>query len=298
MILDLDSGDLAESFTPPLHDFGVFDAIVSGDGAAVVVSSFADLDPTVGNVDSNLELFVYDRAAGTYTQVTETTDGVRTYPNGCSSYRALVSGDAAVIGLSFYRISIETCRLDGPQRNEADGFDFLRARAVRKRPGNRPPELAAVADVRIPLGQPLEMTFEARDPDDDPLFFYFQVIGDTDIPAGSTIENDRHGHAVFRWTPGDEQTGVQRLRVGVYDEGGGFVLRDFDIIVDGPAVPCPGDCDGDGQVDVSELLTGVSVLLGRAPLGACPAADVDRGASVTVDELQSAVRNALDGCGL
>lgn len=59
---------------------------------------------------------------------------------------------------------------------------------------------------------------------------------------------------------------------------------------------CVGDCDADGDVTVDELITGVSIALGAAPLARCDAFDTDDGGAVTVDELLQAVNNALLGC--
>ena len=59
---------------------------------------------------------------------------------------------------------------------------------------------------------------------------------------------------------------------------------------------CAGDCDGDGAVSVSELITAVNIALdSRAPT-ACPAIDTNANGQVTVDELVRAVANALNGC--
>lgn len=64
----------------------------------------------------------------------------------------------------------------------------------------------------------------------------------------------------------------------------------------GQMEPCPGDCDGDGTVTVSELITAVNIALGTALLSACDAADVDGDGRVTVAELIAAVNAALLGC--
>jgi len=61
------------------------------------------------------------------------------------------------------------------------------------------------------------------------------------------------------------------------------------------ALPCVGDCDGNGAMGVSELITGVNIALGTEPLSACPAFDNGTG-KVSVDALISAVNNALNGC--
>jgi hypothetical protein len=61
-------------------------------------------------------------------------------------------------------------------------------------------------------------------------------------------------------------------------------------------VRCLGDCGNDGSVDVDELIRGVGAALGSMPADACPALDGDGNGTVTIAELVTAVRNALDGC--
>src|SRR2546426_3720164 len=41
------------------------------------------------------------------------------------------------------------------------------------------------------------------------------------------------------------------------------------------AAACVGDCNQDGTVTADELLLGTQILLGSAPLSACPAFDLD-----------------------
>ncbi len=63
-----------------------------------------------------------------------------------------------------------------------------------------------------------------------------------------------------------------------------------------PRPECPGDCDGDGAVSVSELIFGVRSLLGDAALGSCGALDVNRDGAIGIDELLRGVRASLQGC--
>ena len=63
----------------------------------------------------------------------------------------------------------------------------------------------------------------------------------------------------------------------------------------GPAAACTGDCDGDGQVSVAELVRGVGIALGSAPLSGCAAADRDGDGQVRIEELVAALDGALDG---
>lgn len=63
------------------------------------------------------------------------------------------------------------------------------------------------------------------------------------------------------------------------------------------ASACPGDCNGDGQVAVNELIVGVRIALGEERIGACAAFDQivvdDR---IDISELILCVNAALDGC--
>lgn len=59
---------------------------------------------------------------------------------------------------------------------------------------------------------------------------------------------------------------------------------------------CDGDCDGDDRVAVDELVRGVRIAIGIAPLAACPSLDGNHGGDVSIDELVGAVAAALDGC--
>lgn len=59
---------------------------------------------------------------------------------------------------------------------------------------------------------------------------------------------------------------------------------------------CAGDCTGDAHVTVDELIAGVRIALGGAPLVQCAVADADDDGVVTTDELVAAVGNALEGC--
>ena len=59
---------------------------------------------------------------------------------------------------------------------------------------------------------------------------------------------------------------------------------------------CPGDCDDDLTISISELITAVNIALGIAPVEQCLAADIDQDVQVLINELVAAVDNALGGC--
>ena len=63
-----------------------------------------------------------------------------------------------------------------------------------------------------------------------------------------------------------------------------------------PPQTCVGDCNGDGEVSISEIITGVNIGLALAPFDACAAFDRNGDQSITVDELVAGVQSGLSGC--
>ena len=62
------------------------------------------------------------------------------------------------------------------------------------------------------------------------------------------------------------------------------------------ASSCVGDCDGDGSVAINELIRGVNIALGDAPLTDCGSFDANGDGAVAINELIQAVNSALNGC--
>jgi hypothetical protein len=63
-----------------------------------------------------------------------------------------------------------------------------------------------------------------------------------------------------------------------------------------PSEVCVGDCDGDGDVMVNELVTMVNIALGSADVSTCLPGDPNGSGEITINELVIAVNNALNGC--
>jgi hypothetical protein len=314
-LVDLQSGEVRDPVVD-VGNFTSFDSVITGDGRGIVISTQADLDPRVGNADHNLELFYYDFATAQFSQVSETTGGIGSRPGGCPTYRPFVSSDGGVVTFTFHRFSVEGCVLDGPMRNERDGFVFRFVHAVRKRPGNGGPLLAPLADQHLTTGETLKLDIRAQDPDGDFLSFFAQVKGGIDVPPGSVITDHHDGTATFEWPTRPEHAGAYVLRVAAFDEGGGEMFQDVTITVAGrdvtetpspsatapPASPtavstaCLGDCDRDGQVTVGELITGTRIALGMEIATSCTAFHCDGAPAPTIACLTRAVLAALNGC--
>ncbi len=60
---------------------------------------------------------------------------------------------------------------------------------------------------------------------------------------------------------------------------------------------CGGDCNGDTEVTVDEIVLGVATALDLRPVLECPAMDGNSDGQVQIDELIAAVSHALNGCG-
>ncbi len=59
---------------------------------------------------------------------------------------------------------------------------------------------------------------------------------------------------------------------------------------------CTGDCNRNGKVGVDEVITGVNIALARAPFSECPVFDESGNDLVEVSELVRGVSNLLGGC--
>jgi hypothetical protein len=80
--------------------------------------------------------------------------------------------------------------------------------------------------------------------------------------------------------------------------GGSMTAMTASVDIAGEAVPaaCLGDCSGDGEVTVDEILLMVNIALGDADISECLAGDGNGDQQVTVEEIIGAVNNALQGC--
>ena len=99
------------------------------------------------------------------------------------------------------------------------------------------------------------------------------------LPAGSSIL----ALAIDPLTP-------TRIYAGTSSDAGGgvFTLQQASV--------CLGDCNNTGSVTVVELLTMVNIALGNAAVSECQAGDGNFDDQITVDEILTAVTNALNGC--
>ena len=59
---------------------------------------------------------------------------------------------------------------------------------------------------------------------------------------------------------------------------------------------CVGDCNGNGEVTVDEIIKAVNIALGTTPVDTCSASDANGDGMVTINEIIADVNSALSGC--
>jgi len=59
---------------------------------------------------------------------------------------------------------------------------------------------------------------------------------------------------------------------------------------------CVGDCNGDNEVTIDELMAMVAIALGEIPVEDCLAGDRDGDGTITIDEIVAAIDAALFDC--
>lgn len=63
-----------------------------------------------------------------------------------------------------------------------------------------------------------------------------------------------------------------------------------------PGARCTGDCNGDNEVTIEELVRMVNIALGLQTIGSCVAGNDNGDEQITIDEIIKAVNRALGGC--
>jgi hypothetical protein len=123
----------------------------------------------------------------------------------------------------------------------------------------------------------------------------WRVLDASGRPAGGPCAHFSSAEPLVTCDPLPESGNPYRLEVGSADlETVGTyrarVVRDYGCGV------CRGDCNNNGIVAIDEIVRGMRVALGSASLDTCPSFDADEDGLISVDELITAVNNALLGC--
>lgn len=136
--------------------------------------------------------------------------------------------------------------------------------------------------------------------------FPFTPLGEAAVPMAVAIAADS-ASAYVTDSAGDRvavidmpASTVTSIPVGTNPQGIAIaaVSNDCRLQPTPTATPaqCTGDCNGDRQVSINELILGVNIALDNVLLNACPAFDTSHDGVVGINELIEAVNAALAGC--
>lgn len=194
----------------------------------------------------------------------------QTEPSYQLDHEHLAGGDACLV-----RVLVS----DGWHTREAIGGPF--------EIGRKPPEVVIAMPVdgaEIAADQAVVLSAYATDPEDGPLeALAWSSDRDGALGGGSTVI------VPGLWL----SPGRHVITATARDDDGQEGSATIEVLV---APQCTGDCNGDMNVTIDELITLVNIALGTASIDQCHAGDRDGSNAVTVDELVAAVKIALEGC--
>ncbi len=295
---------------------------MSGDGRYVVFVTAADL--TGGNPDGNFEVFRVDRTDGSVVQVTDSTSGLRSFPDISGDGRFVVYAqnnpnnvmlwdalDGSTTNLT--NQSGTNSRVDAPQISD-DGR-FVSFYSLRGFDPNQP-SLNGLQVIDRDAGTITRVARPAIDNDDnDPFTMEMAPDGsavffESDQQLGTLRDLYRYDIAadtIERITTGTPlisdaalSTDASRRYVSVAFDGtlayrseqpeldpgaDNSTGTNLDLFVaTAPAEPCPGDATGDGLVNADDLLV-VLGAFGTAVAGGVADGDFDDSGTVNADDL-------------
>ena len=176
---------------------------------------------------------------------------------------------------------------------DADGFEELVLASPQGNVGSR--RGAGTVHVFFGTADPLPAEVDLVDVGDDWSVLLIEGAEFDDMLAYSMSAGDADGDGlgdlVLNVMGGD---GFDNLLPAAGDT---YVLSGRELtFAAGRVSPCPGDCDGNMEVSVANLITGVRIILGLGALGDCLALDTDRNGEIRIEELIAAVNVATRGC--
>ena len=123
----------------------------------------------------------------------------------------------------------------------------------------------------------------------------WRVLDARGRPAGGACAKFSSAEPFVTCDPLPASGNPYRVEVGAADLASAGTYR-ARVVPDYGCTVCRGDCNNNGIVAVDEIVRGMGVALGRVSLDTCPSFDADEDGFISVNELITAVNNALVGC--
>jgi hypothetical protein len=130
--------------------------------------------------------------------------------------------------------------------------------------------------------------FEVVLPEDN--WFDPQCTAYGNVPGGTYSPSIVDGYFVMLDPPGP---GMHTLYVHAEMPGSSLdVTWNLTVL----SSQCAGDCNGNGEATIDELLTIAGIALGNLNVGACTPGDANGDNRITIDEILTGANHALSGC--
>lgn len=228
------------------------------------------------------------------------------------------TGDAEVRvrGLSFVPLAVDgACGFEVVGDEVVVGLGRERRATLKAELSNSIPAADPGADRVVAVGETVVLDGTAScDADGDPLTPRWELVAAPTASAWQLTQADGWNPQLWADVPGPyrlrlrvtDDHGAESWPVEVVVTAGGYATDGLDNDADGlfdsddpdgdTGSVCAGDCTGEGEVTVDELIRAVDIALGERPLLDCGTLDVDDDGRVTVDEVLTAATAALKGC--
>lgn len=121
----------------------------------------------------------------------------------------------------------------------------------------------------------------------------FDLLGGAAIPSGSGLVAEWRFSVRADAAPGSFPLALMVREASLGPLAAKFEAQGATLTI---LPSCAGDCDGDGNVSVDELVLGVGITMDQVPVSECRPIDADGDTEVSVAEVVSAVAIALSNC--
>ena len=173
---------------------------------------------------------------------------------------------------------------------------YLEPRLAESSRRNRGPILESIPDRTIRVGGIVHLEVNAADPDGDPLVMETHPAP---LPGGATLETVRSEPGiltkVLRWTPTPEQTGTYRFFFLAMDPSDFSDPEEVYITVTNQPTFIRGDANGDGVVDISDVVTILLYLYRGQKVPVLDTCDVNDDGQVNVTDAIALANHLLQG---
>ncbi len=163
-------------------------------------------------------------------------------------------------------------------------------------PSSRSPVLEPIGSRTARVGETLQFPISATDPDGDPLVL---ATRPSPLPRGASLETVRSEPGtltkILRWMPGADQVGTNTFFFRVMDPSDFSDTEEVTVTVTAQPSFIRGDANGDGRVDISDVVTILLYLYRGQKVPSLDPCDVDDNGWIDVTDALRLVSHLFKG---